>query len=92
MSVARHPVAVDWPILGGVSVTVDLPDEALARLRAQATRRGISLDGLIAELAEGLPVQSNATRATLAFVGAGASAAGITQRMDQLLADGFGRD
>jgi hypothetical protein len=64
-----------------VIVTVDLPDEALARLRIEATRRGISLVELIAELAEQLPPEATATREPLAFVDAGASAAGITPRM-----------
>lgn len=67
--------------LDGVIVTVDLPDEALARLRIEATRRGISLVELIAELAEQLPPEATATREPLAFVDAGASAAGITPRM-----------
>ncbi len=75
-----------------MAVTVDLPDETLARLRAEATRRGIGLDELIAELAELLPGAATATRASLAVVDAGASVAGITPRMEQLLADGFGRD
>jgi hypothetical protein len=78
--------------LGRVAVTVDLPDETLARLRAEAARRGIGLDGLIAELAELLPAAATAKRASLPFVDAGASAAGITPRMEHLLADGFGRD
>jgi hypothetical protein len=73
-------------------VTVDLSDETLARLRAEATRRRIGLDELIAELAELLPAAATTARAPLAFVDAGASVAGITPGMEQLLADGFGRE
>jgi hypothetical protein len=76
-----------------VSVTVDLPDEALARLRAEAARRGMSIDEVIVEFAERLPSDAPvASRRTLAFVGAGASKAGITRRMEATLAEGFGRD
>lgn len=74
-------------------MTVDLSDEVLARLRAAAARRGLSLDELIAELAAQLPADTTApSQRRLAFVGAGASEAGITTRMDQTLAEGFGRD
>lgn len=75
-----------------MSVTVELSDEALARLRAEAARRQISLDQLIAELAAALPAEpGEVPRRKLAFVGAGASKAGITHQIDELLADGFGR-
>jgi hypothetical protein len=76
-----------------VSVSIDLPDDALARLRAEATRRRISVDEVITELAGRLPLEQPASpRRSLAFVGAGASGHGITTRIDKLLADGFGRD
>ena len=35
-----------------MTVRVDLPEDALARLRAEAERRGVSIDLVIAELAE----------------------------------------
>jgi hypothetical protein len=76
-----------------MSVTVELPDEALARLRAEAARRGVSIDTVIAEFAAQLPTDTPApTHRKLAFIGAGASKAGITHQIDELLADGFGRD
>ncbi len=75
-----------------VTVTLDLPAEAEARLQAEANRRGITLDQLVAELANQLPAESDTPRRKLAFVGMGSSQAGITQRIDELLADGFGRD
>ncbi|MFP5346047.1 MAG: CopG family transcriptional regulator [Actinomycetes bacterium] len=77
-----------------MSVTVDLPAEVLERLRAEAARRGLSIDEVIAELAEQLPTSTPtpSTQRTLAFVGAGASDGGITPYMERALADGFGRD
>jgi len=76
-----------------MSVTIELPDDALGRLHAEAARRGLSIDAVIAELAGQLPVgQTAAPGQSLAFVGAGASEHGITPRIEALLADGFGRD
>jgi hypothetical protein len=74
-------------------VTVELPAEALARLEAEATRRGVSIDVVVAELVDTLPEGgAGAARRRLAFAGIGASGRGITDRVDELLADGFGRD
>ena len=76
-------------------MTVDLPDQALSRLRAEAVRRGVRIDEVIAELADQLPADDeHASRdpRRLAFLGAGASESGITPRLDELLADGFGRE
>ncbi len=76
-----------------MTLSIDLPDEALARLRAEATRRGVSVDTVIAELADQLPAQpAQRSRRRLALIGAGATAHGITTTMDQALAEGFGRD
>lgn len=41
-----------------MTVTLDLPAEAQARLQAEATRRGVTLDQLIAELADQLPAET----------------------------------
>jgi len=38
-----------------MSVTVELPDDALRKLQAEAERRGVSIDVIIAELAAALP-------------------------------------
>lgn len=79
-------------------MTVDLPAPVLDRLRAEAARRGVRIDEVIAELADHLPADAKpdasptAPRHTLAFVAAGVSDAGISPRLDDLLADGFGRD
>ncbi|MBI2705049.1 MAG: hypothetical protein HYX32_07135 [Actinobacteria bacterium] len=75
-----------------MSVTVDLPAEALRRLEAEAARRGVSIDAVITELADTLPAESKTGRRRLAIVGVGASGEGISHRIDEILADGFGRD
>lgn len=36
-----------------MTVTVDLPDDVLRRLKAEADRRGVALDELLADVAEG---------------------------------------
>jgi len=75
-----------------MTVTIDLPEDALARLQGEAKRRGVSIDLVIAELAEALPAESAAPR-TFSFVGLGSSTSGRFARdTDELLADGFGRD
>ena len=75
-----------------MTVTVDLPEDALARLEAEAKRRGVSIDLVIAELAEALPAQAPGPQ-TFSFVGLGSSTSGRYARdTDELLADGFGRD
>jgi hypothetical protein len=75
-----------------MSVTLDLPEDVVRRLTAEAERRGTPLADVIADLAARLPPADEPSRRRLAFVGAGASATGITPRMDDLLTDGFGRD
>ena len=52
-----------------MTVTLDLPAEAQARLQAEATRRGITLDQLIAVIAESFPTEDPLE----AFIGCGAS-------------------
>lgn len=73
-----------------MSVTLDLPDDVLARLTAEAKRRGVELSVVIADLAAQL-LPADQPRRRLAFIGAGASTSGITPRIDQLLDEGFGR-
>jgi hypothetical protein len=52
-----------------MSVTVELPAEALRRLEAEAARRGISIDDVIAEFAARLPIEDPLE----SFIGCGAS-------------------
>ena len=63
-----------------MSVTVDLPAELVARLRAEAARRGVSVDAVIADFAARLPSGDPARQHTLNFIGLGAS--GRTEPMD----------
>ena len=71
---------------------IEISSEVLDRIEAEAGRRDIPLSDVLAELADGLPpVRAENGRATPAFVAAGASNSGITHRIDELLADGFGR-
>jgi hypothetical protein len=73
-------------------VTVDLPEDALARLRAEASRRGVSIDLVIAELTAAVPAKSLPAPHTPSFVGLGSSRSGRFARdADELLAEGFGR-
>lgn len=75
-----------------MSQVVELPDDAFARVRAEAERRGIDVGTVIAELADRLPSSAGTVPSRpMAFVGAGASAAGITPHMEELPADGFGK-
>lgn len=56
-----------------MSVTVDLPPEVLRRLEAEAVRRGVTIDEVIAELAAGLPAERPARPKRPSFVALGAS-------------------
>ena len=57
-----------------MTVTLELPAEAQARLEAEATRRGITVDQLVTELAAGLPAKQDETAGTLdEFFGSGDS-------------------
>ena len=76
-----------------MTLTVEISEDALARLRAEADRRGVSIDVVIAELAETLPPESTSEERKLSFIALGASTSGRRARdADELLADGFGRD
>lgn len=75
-----------------MTITIELPEDAQSRLEAEAARRGITLARLIADLAGQFPDDTLPPQRRLAFLGAGASKAGITHQIDELLAKGFGRD
>lgn len=57
-------------------VTIELAEEVLGRLQAEATRRGISVDEVIAELAETLPGVVGTGRAQHRFSFTGVAASG----------------
>jgi len=71
--------------------TVELPPQVLARFEAEAARRGVSVAGLLADLAEDLPGPERPPSGPPAFVGIGASTSGRTAgAANEVLADGFG--
>ncbi|NOX28532.1 MAG: hypothetical protein GXP35_00540 [Actinobacteria bacterium] len=76
-----------------MTVTLELSDDALARLEAEAARRGVSIDSLINQLASRLPQRSGPTRRRkLGIVGLGASTSGRrASEADEILAEGFGQ-
>ncbi len=73
--------------------TVEVSREVHNRIEAEARGRGVSISDVVGELADRLPARENDVdhRPTPAFVAAGASDHGITNRIDELLDDGFGR-
>ena len=77
-----------------MTVTLDLSEEVLTLLRAEAERRQLSVDALIEELAKSLPVDAaSPTSARLSFVAIGSSTSGLyASEADEMLADGFGTD
>jgi hypothetical protein len=75
-----------------MTVTIDLPEDALERLQAEARRRGVTIDVVVAEFAQALPADVTSAK-RLSFIGLGSSSSGRYARdADDLVADGFGRD
>ena len=73
-----------------MKVTVDLPEDALARLQAEAKRRGVTIDIVVSELAKTLPAEPSSR--SFSFVGLGSSTSGKHARdTDDVLAEGFGQ-
>jgi plasmid stability protein len=73
-----------------MSVTLNLPEELAKRLAAEASRRGVSVDELSAEL---LAAGLEGRRRRLAFAGVGASGSGRgAAQADEMLAEGFGEN
>ena len=77
-------------------MTVNLPEDLVAQLAAEAARRGVSVDEvLVTLLRAGLPgtATRRPARRHLAFAAIGASTSGRgAADADEMLADGFGRD
>lgn len=76
--------------------TIELPKAVLARFEAEANRRGVSVDELLASLADGLPAsgprEGRKPGRPLGFVSLGSSTSGRRARdADEMLAEGFGR-
>lgn len=78
-----------------MSVTVDLPAEALRRIEAEAARRSVGIDVVIAELAETLPAEGANEPAggghRFGFVGVAASGDGtLSERYKAIRRKDFG--
>lgn len=72
---------------------IEISNDVLDRIEAEAARRHVTPSEVVTELVDTLPqVRSDNQRNAPAFVAAGESGAGISNRVDELLADGFGRD
>jgi hypothetical protein len=63
-----------------MTVTIDPTEDALARLQAEAKRCGVSIDLVIAKLAEALPAESSGTPQTFSFIGLGSSTSVLPAR------------
>ena len=68
-------------------VTVELPEDAMARLRAEAVRRGVSIDVVIADLATELPIDVSRRTSRLSFIGIGHSGRGDLARRHREIRD-----
>ena len=76
-----------------MTLTVDLPEMRSRGYEAEAERRGVSIDVVIAELAETLPRRDRKPRSgSSRSSGSGLDLRTYARDTDELLADGFGRD
>ena len=77
-----------------MTVTLDLSEKILTRLRAEAERRQLSVDALIEEMVESLPADTKPpAKRQLSFVAIGSSTSGRrAPEADEMLTDGFGTD
>lgn len=91
LSDARR-VAPSARCYNGAVANIEISSDVLDRIEAEAARRHVTPSEVITDLADSLPpVRSENGRAAPAFVAAGDSGTGISNRIDELLADGFGR-
>jgi len=85
--------ASPWDGYDETMANIEISNEVLDRIEAEAARRHVTLSDVVTELADSLPpVRSENGRTAPAFVAAGKSGGGITDKIDELLADGFGRN
>lgn len=70
-----------------MSVTFELSEETLSRLRAEAVRRGVSIDEVIAELAAQLPAAGTVRRPRFAGVGGSGTSEAIGRRHREIVSE-----
>lgn len=71
-----------------MTLSIELPETALARLRAEANRRGVSVDAVIAELADQLPAAAVPVRRRhLSFAGTIEAEEDFAERSEEILAE-----
>ena len=73
-------------------VMLSVSEQAAERLQVAAAARGVSPADMVDELVAGLPDTHGLIRRRLVLAGIGETAHGITSRIDEQLAEGFGRD
>ena len=79
-------------------MSVELPDGLAAKVATEASKRGVTPDAVVVEAVEhalAAPSSSDAIsggRRRLALSGIGSSTSGLSDRIDELMAEGFGRD
>lgn len=71
--------------MGAMSVTFELSEETLSRLEADATRRGVGIDEVIAELATRLPAPGKGRGPSFAGVGASGTREAVGRRHREIL-------
>lgn len=82
-----------------MAVTLDLSEDGMSRLHAEAERRRTSVEAVVEEWVTSLPAKEEPAkeeiveRQRLSFIAMGSSASGRrASDADELLAEGFGRD
>lgn len=70
-----------------MTLSIELPEQALARLRAEATRRGVSVDDVVNDFAQTLPdaASGGESRRRLSFAGTLVAEADFAERSEQIL-------
>jgi hypothetical protein len=76
-----------------MTLTLQVPEDLAGRLAAEASRRGMSVEELSAELLLAAALDQPVQRRHLAFVGIGSSGSSRGgAQVDELLDEGFGED
>ncbi|HZD23264.1 MAG TPA: hypothetical protein VE569_07660 [Acidimicrobiia bacterium] len=70
-----------------MAVTVELSEETLSRLRAEAARRGLSIDDVIAELVAQLPARKPGGQLSFAGVGSSGTTKAIGRRHREIITE-----